>query len=42
MVQGNIVYQGAALDSMRYFKSIGFVVKKHSNPTDYYMKIMNK
>lgn len=24
MVQGNIVYQGAALESMRYFGSIGF------------------
>ena len=42
MVQGNIVYQGQSKDSMRYFGDIGFPVKKQSNPTDYYMKIMNK
>lgn len=42
MVQGNIVYQGQAKDSMKYFGGIGFPIKKHSNPTDYYMRIMNK
>ena len=42
LVQGNIVYQGDSQSSMRYFSSIGFPVKKHSNPPDYYMKIMNK
>lgn len=42
MVQGNIVYQGQAKDSMAYFESIGFKIKKHCNPTDYYMRIMNK
>jgi ABC-type multidrug transport system ATPase subunit len=42
MVGGNMVYQGQAKDSMAYFGKIGFPVKKHSNPTDYYMRIMNK
>jgi ABC-type multidrug transport system ATPase subunit len=42
MVQGHIVYQGNSKQSVNYFKSIGFPIPLHSNPTDYYMKIMNK
>lgn len=37
-----MVYQGQAKDSMSYFGRIGFPIKKNSNPTDYYMRIMNK
>lgn len=42
MVQGMIVYQGGSRESIEYFRSIGYPVNRHSNPTDYYMKIMNK
>lgn len=42
MVQGWIVYQGDSKQSMNYFKNIGFPVPPHSNPTDFYMKTMNK
>jgi len=42
MVQGWIVYQGDSKQSMNYFKNIGFPVPPRSNPTDFYMKTMNK
>lgn len=42
MVQGSIVYQGDSKQSMNYFSSIGFPVPPRSNPTDFYMKTMNK
>lgn len=42
MVQGNLVYQGNCKDSMGYFEKIGYKIPSRTNPTDYYMKIMNK
>ena len=42
MVQGNIVYQGSSKTSPHYFKELGFPIALNSNPTDFYMKIMNK
>jgi|JI61114C2RNA_FD_contig_121_307256_length_2119_multi_5_in_0_out_0_2 hypothetical protein len=42
MVQGWVVYQGDSKQSMNYFKNIGFPVPPRSNPTDFYMKTMNK
>jgi len=42
MVQGNIVYQGSSKLSPVYFKDIGFPIPPNSNPTDFYMRIMNK
>lgn len=42
MVQGNIVYQGSSKLSPIYFRNIGFPIASNSNPTDFYMKIMNK
>lgn len=42
MVDGNIVYDDEASKSMGYFASINMPVPKHTNPTDYYMKMMNK
>jgi hypothetical protein len=42
MVNGNIVYNGEAAASMNYFAKINMAVPMHSNPTDHYMKVMNK
>lgn len=42
MVDGNVVYNGGAMDSIAYFRSIGMAVPIHSNPLDHYMKLMNK
>jgi len=42
MVEGNIIYDGQASASMGYFNKIGFPVPIHTNPTDHYMKLMNK
>jgi hypothetical protein len=42
MVDGHIIYDGDALKSIKYFSDIDLPVPKHTNPTDYYMKLMNK
>lgn len=42
MLDGNVVYHNRAADSMRYFSNLGLSVPVHSNPMDYYMKILNK
>lgn len=42
MVEGYIIYDGLAQKSMNYFKEIGFPVPLHTNPTDHYMKLLNK
>lgn len=42
MVDGHIIYDGQAQKSMGYFNTIGFPVPIHTNPTDHYMKLMNK
>jgi ABC-type multidrug transport system ATPase subunit len=42
MVQGNIVYQGSSKQSPHYFEKIGYPIPLNSNPTDFYMKVMNK
>ena len=42
IVDGNIVYHAGARESTHYFNKLGMTVPAHSNPTDYYMKIMNK
>ena len=42
MVEGHIIYDGLAQNSMNYFKEIGFPVPIHTNPTDHYMKLLNK
>lgn len=42
MVDGHIIYDGQAKRSIKYFADIGLPVPKHTNPTDYYMKLMNK
>jgi len=42
MVDGHIVYDGQASQSMAYFSKINLGVPKHTNPTNYYMKLMNK
>jgi hypothetical protein len=42
VVDGNVVYHGGARESTHYFSKIGLPVPAHSNPTDFYMKLMNK
>ncbi len=42
MVDGNIIYDGKAQQSIEYFKRINLAVPRHTNPTDHYMKLMNK
>ncbi len=42
LVDGNVVYHGGARESTHYFSKIGLPVPAHSNPTDFYMKVMNK
>jgi len=42
IVDGNVVYHGGARESTHYFNKIGFTVPVHSNPADFYMKLMNK
>jgi hypothetical protein len=42
MIEGNIIYNGNSLDSLRYFKDIGFPVPLQQNSMDYFLKIMNK
>ena len=40
MMDGNIVYQGLAKDSIRYFGEMGLQCRLHTNPADYYMRIL--
>ena len=42
MVDGYIIFDGQAAESIKYFEQINLPVPHHTNPTDYYMKIMNK
>jgi hypothetical protein len=42
IVDGHAVYHGGARESTQYFAKVGMAVPLHSNPTDHYMKIMNK
>ena len=42
MVDGHIIYNGHAADSIPYFGRINMGVPVHSNPIDHYMKLMNK
>ena len=42
MVDGHIIFDGQASESINYFARIKLPVPKHTNPTDYYMKLMNK
>ena len=39
--KGNILYKGPSKDSVNYFHKRGFVIPAFSNPSDYYMKLMN-
>ena len=41
MVDGQVIYQGKANQSVDYFASIGFVCPEFYNPADYLMKCMN-
>lgn len=40
LVDGKLIYQGNARDSINYFDSFGFPVPKQTNPTDFYMELM--
>lgn len=39
--KGSIIYQGLSKDSVDYFHQKGFTIPAFSNPSDYYMKLMN-
>lgn len=41
MADGNIVYQGAASDSVNYFTKMGYQCPFESNPADYFMQILH-
>lgn len=41
MADGNIVYQGDAKASVKYFESTGYPVPQFANPADYFMKILS-
>jgi ABC-type multidrug transport system ATPase subunit len=41
MVDGYIVYQGDAKKSVQHFAKLGFNCPVHSNPSDYFMKILS-
>lgn len=38
LMDGHTIYHGPAGESMDYFKKLGFVAPKYSNPADYYLK----
>lgn len=40
MSDGHCVYQGAAKESARYFRQLGFTLPTFSNPADTYMRIL--
>lgn len=42
MVDGNVIYNGNAQNSIPYFAKLNMGVPLHSNPIDHYMKLMNK
>jgi ABC-2 type transporter len=41
MMDGHIVYQGRARDSTTHFLKMGMNCPIHSNPADYYMRILS-
>ena len=41
MADGHIMYQGLAKDSVHHFAKIGFVCPIHSNPADYFMRVLS-
>ena len=41
MCKGNIIYQGDAQTAVNYFASIGYECPPLTNPSDFFMKIMN-
>jgi hypothetical protein len=42
LVRGNIIYQGPASNSVPYFANMGYECPSISNPSDYFMKLMNE
>ncbi len=42
MVDGHIIYDGRAGESMEYFARLNLGVPLHSNPADHYMRLLNK
>lgn len=41
MMDGHMVYQGLARDSVGHFDKMGFYCPNRANPADYFMKITN-
>ncbi|CAD8048393.1 unnamed protein product [Paramecium sonneborni] len=42
LVRGNIIYQGDAEEAINYYGNMGFQCPNFSNPSDYFMKLMNE
>ncbi|CAD8049574.1 unnamed protein product [Paramecium sonneborni] len=42
LVRGNIIYQGDAEQAINYFANMGYSCPNFSNPSDYFMKLMNE
>jgi ABC-type multidrug transport system ATPase subunit len=42
LVRGNTIYQGSAKEAVESFAHIGFECPPLSNPSDYFMKLMNE
>lgn len=42
MQRGNIIYQGDAHESVKYFSQLGLPCPDYQNPSDYFMKLMNE
>lgn len=40
MMDGYIVYQGDAKESPSYFAGLGEICPNHTNPADFYMRIL--
>ena len=41
LVEGRMVYQGAAREAVTYFDRMGFICPDFSNPPDYFMSILH-
>lgn len=42
LVRGQIIYQGGSHDAVHYFSKIGYPLPAYSNPSDFFMKLMNE
>ncbi|XP_056588352.1 broad substrate specificity ATP-binding cassette transporter ABCG2 [Triplophysa dalaica] len=41
LVNGNLVYHGAAQNALEYFSDIGYTCEPHNNPADFFLDVIN-